>query len=160
MLLGTVNAIPAHRNLFGVGGEGGTPLMTSCVAMHVRRLVIWEDVKLGCRPRNCATAPATWGHAIDVPDIVLVAELLAVDAALMLLPGARISTQVPKLEKLDKWSELVVEPTVMARGAEAGEDWHASPESFPAAATTLIPASCSLLTTLFPALLLPPAGGE
>ena len=42
-------------------------------------------------------------------------------AALMLDPGAWMSTQVPQLEKLDFASIEVVDPTVIASTAEAGE---------------------------------------
>ena len=38
----------------------------------------------------------------------------------MLDPGARMSTQVPQLEKEDSLSELSVDPTVMAEVALAG----------------------------------------
>ena len=72
-LLGCVSAIPAHRNLFGVGGEAGKPLMTSGVAMHVMRLEAMVELIEGYKPRSCAMAPATWGHAIDVPDEISVA---------------------------------------------------------------------------------------
>jgi hypothetical protein len=36
-------------------------------------------------------------------------------------PGAKISTQVPVFEKVERASVLVVEPTVMAFAARAGE---------------------------------------
>lgn len=140
-LPGAVKAIPAHRNLFGVGGEGGKPLMTSAVAMHLMRSEASVELIVGYKPRSCAIAPATCGHAIDVPDNAAVAVLLSVDAALILLPGARRSTQGPKLEKLEKLSDIVVEPTVIASAAAAGEEEHASCRLLPAATTTLIPLS-------------------
>jgi hypothetical protein len=42
-------------------------------------------------------------------------------ADLMELPGANRSRQVPMLEKLDRASVEVVDPTVMAFAARAGE---------------------------------------
>ena len=59
-----------------------------------------------------------------------------VHAAVIRLPGARISTHLPWLEKVDIASVCVVEPTVMAAGAPAGLYWQASSESLPAATTT------------------------
>lgn len=40
----------------------------------------------------------TWGVAIEVPEMLLLAELEPIQAEVMLLPGARISTPLPKLE--------------------------------------------------------------
>ena len=39
----------------------------------------------------------------------------------MLEPGAKMSRQVPKFENDERASVLVVEPTVIAVGARAGE---------------------------------------
>ena len=75
----------------------------------------------GVVSRKSAATPATCGVAIEVPEIVLVAVSLVLQADVMLEPGAKISTQVPKFENDDRASELVVEPTVMAFGARAGE---------------------------------------
>ena len=68
-----------------------------------------------------AAAPATWGEAIEVPLMVLIAVVEVCHAAVIEDPGAKMSTQVPKLENEDLASVLVVEPTVMAEGSEAGE---------------------------------------
>ncbi len=68
-----------------------------------------------------AAAPTTCGVAIDVPLIVLVAVALVDHAEVMLEPGAKMSTQVPKLENDDFASVLVVDPTVSAVAARAGE---------------------------------------
>jgi len=68
--------------------------------------------------------------------MVEVAVLEPVHAAVIRLPGARMSTHLPWLEKLDIVSVCVVEPTVMAAGAPAGLYWQASSESLPAATTT------------------------
>jgi hypothetical protein len=75
--------------------------------------------------RNNAATPATCGVAIDVPEIVLVAVSLVRHAEVMLLPGAKMSTQVPKFENDERASVVVVEPTVIAAGARAGETLHA-----------------------------------
>jgi hypothetical protein len=52
---------------------------------------------------------------------VIVAVALVFHAEVMLVPGAKMSTQVPKLENDERASELVVEPTVMASAVRAGE---------------------------------------
>ena len=65
-----------------------------------------------------------------VPEMVTELASLPIQAEVMLLPGAKISTQVPQLEKDDRASLLVVDPTVMAAEAEAGEAPHASAFSF------------------------------
>lgn len=71
--------------------------------------------------RNSAATPATCGAAIDVPEIVFVAVSLVFQAEVMLEPGAKISRQVPKFEKDERASVLVVEPTVIALATRAGE---------------------------------------
>jgi hypothetical protein len=65
--------------------------------------------------------PATWGVAMLVPLIVLVAEVPPIQELRMLTPGAKISRIEPKFEKDALASVLLVAPTVMAFGAEAGE---------------------------------------
>ena len=62
---------------------------------------------------------------------------LAVDVDRMLLPGAMIVTQGPKLLKLLRASVWVLLATVIAAGERPGEYWHASAAAFPAATTTL-----------------------
>mmetsp|Transcript_29117 Transcript_29117/g.66912 ORF Transcript_29117/g.66912 Transcript_29117/m.66912 type:complete len:149 (-) Transcript_29117:180-626(-) len=61
-------------------------------------------------------------------------------------PGAKTSTHEPWFEKDDRASEEVVDPTVIASGAEAGELKHAFSLSFPAATTTDTPAACAAAT--------------
>ena len=80
-----------------------------------------------------AAAPATCGDAIEVPLMVLVAEFPPIQAEVMLLPGAKMSTQLPKFEKDERASFWVVEPTVIASGVRAGEPLHALALSLPAA---------------------------
>ena len=46
-----------------------------------------------------AAPPATWGDVIEVPLIVLISKSLPIQAEVILDPGAKISTQLPKLEK-------------------------------------------------------------
>jgi hypothetical protein len=46
-----------------------------------------------------AAAPQTWGEAIEVPLMVLVAVGEVIQAEVIKLPGAKTSVQVPKLEK-------------------------------------------------------------
>jgi len=50
-------------------------------------------------------------------------------------PGANKSTHEPQLEKLERAPVLVIEPTVMAAGAAAGEVLQALASLLPAAAT-------------------------
>jgi hypothetical protein len=45
---------------------------------------------------------------------------LVIQAETIELPGAKISTTVPKLEKDERASVLVVEPTVIAVASRAG----------------------------------------
>ena len=60
-------------------------------------------------------------------------------------PGAKMSTQVPIFENDDRASEEVVEPTVKAPEARAGEKLQAScPLSLPAATAKKTPAATAL----------------
>ena len=112
--------VPALVTLFGV-----ELLMIAAVT------VAGEAV--GFVSRNNAATPATCGVAIDVPEIVLVAVSLVLHADVMLLPGAKMSRQVPKFENEERASVVVVEPTVIAFGTRAGETLQAFWFSFPAA---------------------------
>ena len=76
---------------------------------------------VGFVSRNNAATPATCGVAIDVPEMVFVAVSLVRQAEVMLLPGAKMSTQVPKFENEERASLVVVEPTVIAFAVRAGE---------------------------------------
>jgi len=53
--------------------------------------------------------------------MVFVAELGPIHAAVIELPGAKISRHVPKFENEERESVLVVDPTVITAGSEAGE---------------------------------------
>src|SRR5690606_14657370 len=98
-------------------GEVTTPV----VAVETIASATCEGEAEGLACRYSAAAPATCGDAIEVPEIVLVALSEVYQAEVMLLPGAKRSRQLPQLEKLDRASLLVVEPTVMAAAARAGE---------------------------------------
>jgi len=104
--------VPAPVTLFGV-----ELLMIAAVTC--------AGVAVGFVSRNKAATPATCGDAIEVPEIVLVAVSLVLQADVMLLPGAKMSTQVPKFENDERASVVVVEPTVIAAAARAGETLHA-----------------------------------
>ena len=81
---------------------------------------------LGFVSRNKAATPVTCGVAIDVPEIMLVAVSLVFHDDVMSLPGAKMSTQVPKFENEERASVVVVDPTVIAFGTRAGETLQAS----------------------------------
>ena len=83
---------------------------------------------------------------MEVPEIVLVAVSEVLQEDVILEPGAKRSTQVPKFEKDERASVLVVEPTVSALAARAGETLHAFWFSFPAATAYVTPAATELLT--------------
>ena len=61
-------------------------------------VAISDGVEVGEVPSKTATTPATWGVAIEVPEMVLVAVVLLIHAEVMLEPGAKMSRHVPKLE--------------------------------------------------------------
>jgi hypothetical protein len=68
-----------------------------------------------------AASPATCGDAIDVPEIVLDAEVLEIHAEVICVPGAHMSTQDPKFEYEARASRTSVAPMVIAAGTRAGE---------------------------------------
>src|SRR5918993_834538 len=82
--------------------------------------------------KNRAATPATCGDAIEVPEIVFIAVSLRCQDEVMLEPGAKISTHVPKFENDERASVLVVEPTVIALATRAGEKPQASVLTLPA----------------------------
>jgi len=139
------NSVPGGG--VGVGVGGGPPLnneKSSRFGEPVPALVTWFSVEpltmaavtvageaVGFVSRNNAATPVTCGVAMDVPEMVFVAVSLVFHDEVMLLPGAKISTQVPKFEKDERASVVVVEPTVIALGSRAGEEPQASRLSFP-----------------------------
>ena len=74
----------------------------------------------------------------------------------MPLPGAKISRQVPKFENDDRASVVVVEPTVIAFAARAGDELHALVLLLPAATAIATPAFDRLLTAVSSAEEMPP----
>ena len=86
-----------------------------------------------------------------MPEIVFVdvAELL--QAEVIALPGAKMSTQLPQLEKEERASLEVVEPTVSAFGAEAGEAEQASAFELPAATAKVIPSAIAFCVAVLSA---------
>ena len=64
---------------------------------------------------------------------MFVAVSLVLHAEVMLEPGAKMSRHVPQFENEERASVLVVEPTVLAEGARAGEELHAFAFELPAA---------------------------
>ena len=88
---------------------------------------------LGFPSKKRAATPATCGVAIEVPEIVFVAVSLVFHDEVMLEPGAKISTHVPKFENDERASVVVVDPTVIALGSRAGEKLHAFALLLPAA---------------------------
>ena len=71
---------------------------------------------------------------MDVPLIVLVAVSLVFQDEVMLEPGAKMSTQVPKFENEERASVLVVAPTVIGR-------WRRAPETLLQAFAFELPAA-------------------
>jgi len=64
-------------------------------------------VRVGLRPKIMAAAPAMWGEAIDVPEIVLIASGLPIHAAVIVVPGPKISTHLPQLLKEEPPNSLI-----------------------------------------------------
>ena len=58
------------------------------VAAHFRTVVTSLLCRVLSIARSCATAPATWGHAMEVPDMYIRAVSEDAEAALMEEPGA------------------------------------------------------------------------
>ena len=80
-----------------------------------------------------AAAPATCGEAIEVPLSVAVAVFELNHADKIPEPGAKMSRHVPKFENDERASVVVVEPTVIAFAARAGDELQALALLLPAA---------------------------
>src|SRR6266446_1893582 len=98
-------------------------------------------------------APAPWGEAIEVPEIVIVSVSLPFHAEVMPTPGAYKSNTEPKFEKNAVWSEISVAPTVRASSTRAGDTLLASiglllKSPFPAATAYVTPALIEFLTAV------------
>lgn len=98
------------------------------------------SLERSCGPRNSATTPETWEHAMEVPENVVSAWSEVAPADTMALPGAKISTHLPKLLNEDLLSSLVVDPTVTGDVTQTGPKLHVCcTPPFAAATTTVIP---------------------
>lgn len=64
--------------------------------------------------RMSATTPAVWGDAMLVPLITTPAESLAMPADKIAEPGAKMSTQLPTLEKEERASRWSDDATAIA----------------------------------------------
>lgn len=84
---------PVYSNRFGEPSFGS--LTTSAVAAARIRSATWLGVRFGSCCRMSAAAPATWGHAIDVP--LMVALPVSDDDAADVIedPGAKMSRHDP-----------------------------------------------------------------
>ena len=63
-----------------------------------RRVLTSVGVSAGFIERTRAAKPATWGDAIEVPEMVFVAVLPEIQAEVICEPGAHMSTHEPKFE--------------------------------------------------------------
>src|SRR6185436_1088378 len=88
------------------------PVSTPVVARAFSSAITWAGVHVGCSWKTRAPAPVACGVAIEVPLMVLVAVSEVFQVEVMDDPGAKVSTQVPKLENDERASEVVVEPMV------------------------------------------------
>src|SRR5262249_8322968 len=109
------------------------PVTRSGVAELTMALLTVGGVAVGWLSRYNAATPATCGVAIDVPLIVLVAVSDVFHADVMLDPGAKTSTHVPKFENDARASVFVVAPTTSASATRDGEPPHALALLLPAA---------------------------
>src|SRR5262245_13569977 len=93
---------------------------------------------------------------MEVPLNVAVAVFDENQADRIPLPGANMSRHVPKFENDDLASVVVVEPTVIAFAARAGDELHALALLLPAATAIGTPAFERLFTAVSSALEAPP----
>ena len=121
---------------------------TSRVESLISSSMICAGLDVGQAVNAIAAAPAAWGLAIDVPLIVCLAVDEPSPAPTMDSPGAKRSTQEPKLENQARESDWVEAPTVNADGSRAGETSHAFCASLPAATATMNPSAVSWATAL------------
>jgi len=86
---------PVYNNRLGEPVTGSLTMFG--VATSRTRSATWLGVRFGSCCNNNATAPATCGHAIDVP--LIIALLVSDDTAAEVIddPGAKMSRQVPWL---------------------------------------------------------------
>jgi len=111
-----VKSPPMLSNSLGEPVPGFVTLLSTAVSNNL--LSISSGVAEGSAAWYKATTPAVCGEAMDVPFLLEYPPPVLVD--LIPEPGANMSTQVPQLEKPDRPSLLMVEPTVTAFSEEAG----------------------------------------
>jgi hypothetical protein len=75
--------------------SAGSPLTASLVEKQRSASVILSGPIVGLIALSCAATPATCGVAIEVPEMVLVAVSELLQAAVIDLPGACMSTHRP-----------------------------------------------------------------
>src|SRR2546422_1920605 len=93
---------------------------------------------------------------MEVPLMVFVAVLLVFRAEVRVERGAKMSTHVQKLEKDERASVLVEEPTVSAAATRPGDSVQASRLSLPAAIAYVTPELIEFCTAVSSAVSAPP----
>ena len=129
---------PVNKNLFTVPPGIEPRSMVFSIELPISIDVSSPGVLYPFSNRS-ATAPATWGLAIEVPLKMRVELEFVEKAEVISVPGARISTQLPLLLYEAKKSVLSVAPTVIAFGDDDGDESQALADSLPAATTTDMP---------------------
>src|ERR1044072_5626779 len=138
-------------------GEPVPALVTTFVVAPLTialRTVLAEAPGLNCL--KSAATPATCGEAIEVPLNVAVAVSELNHEDKIPEPGAKMSKHVPKLENDERASLVVVDPTVIALAARAGDELQASALLLPAATAIGTPEFARLFTAVSSALEAPP----
>jgi hypothetical protein len=109
----------------GLCSEGSADVLTSLLSEPRVRVTRFfkasEVIVLGFLPTckyNAAT-PATCGAAMDVPDFVVTPPVRDNDR--IPDPAAKMSTQLPQLDQLERRLLRSIEPTTSAPDADAGE---------------------------------------
>lgn len=100
MVFGTTapGAPLAKENASRLGDPVPTEVNRLALALVSKKETTAAGVAKGLACKAKAATPATWGEAMEVPLMVLVAVLLVIQAEVMLEPGAKTSTQLPKFE--------------------------------------------------------------
>ena len=94
-LVGSVGAPTASEYTSRLGEAVPREVSRFAVALALKNAATAVGDAVGFAASARAATPATWGDAIEVPLMVLVAVELLFQAEVMLLPGAKISTQDP-----------------------------------------------------------------
>ena len=118
-LFGAASKLAEYSKRFGVPVPEFA--MMPRVAALFTAVAVAEGLEAGFCSRYNATAPATCGDAIDVPDIEAIADGDEMPADVMDCPGANKSTHVPQFEN-DAFASIKLDAaTVIALTALAGE---------------------------------------